>query len=117
MAELDAPRRVIRKGSLSDIPQFNPVEELLKAGRYAKFGHAENTSGNSFYQTAQSDNLDKCLKALKGEMTSSQIAEVLDCSNSAAYKWLVKLGELGFVDSRKARLGNATVILFSRIND
>lgn len=117
MAELDAPRRVIRKGSLSDIPQFNPVEELLKAGRYAKFGHAENTSRSEFYEATQKSNLDKCLKALKGEMTQYQVAAALKCSNSAAYKWLVKLGELGFVDSRKARLGNATVILFSRIND
>jgi hypothetical protein len=117
MAELDLPRRVIRKGSLSDIPKFNPVEELLKAGRYAKFGHAENTSGNSYYQLTQNAKLDRCLSVLNGEMSTAQVSHALQSSTSAAYKWLVKLGELGFVDSRRTRIGNATVILFSRIND
>lgn len=111
----DLPHRVFRKGTINDIPKFHPVEELLKAGRYAKFGHVEITSGNEFYQSTNNLNLDKCLAVLKGEMTSSQVAEAVGSSQSAAYKWLTKLGDMGKVDRRKTKVDGFHTIVFWKI--
>lgn len=111
----DLPQRAFRKGSIADIPKFDTVNELLKAGRYAKFGHVEITPGNELYQSTNNINLDKCLAVLKGEMTSAQVAKAIGSSQSGAYKWLTKLGDIGKVDRRKTTIDGFSSIVFWKI--